>query len=677
MASLTEIVSNKIDRGDGTISLKSVFDPEFANLVEGQAVELVGYHPDTTVGGGSGVVKSARHNGGTAISKTRARPTDWTDQAQLTAWFADSGSDDLCFVRSGYSFSVYDFGAIDNQLSSASINAALLHVREVYTGDHTSFLINETVKLTKADNSLSGNRVKLDAIAPFTGDAVLSINSDNPSGQIFNSSLYGLELDANEIPTIKYGLKGNWLHFANIDFVAANSVKGDSDNGVGFYFTAYGNSSEQFAMFNRVSRSTATYCSVGFQFGDTGKGDVNASSITECRAGGYTGAKIGIHMKDGYSNNIDNNDIESYAVGIKYNARRNVFKGNLCEQNLIDTQAEDATNSKAIFLANELNIVSSLEPANFIGDNDFSRNLRLNSVGESVIVDSNFTTKLYGSTFLGSTLVDSVESEGDTGKQKLSFIGGASVGDKARILINDKGQGLKGWYTFILKAKASAAGSIFIKLPNGVHSGYRYCSIKTGTADYLELLEINSNTFVAGTGRTGSLEVDEYRYYSGSVYFNTDERIEDLRISVQGSGVTFSVDFLGLFKGENCYLPNDNLTYETSVDISTLVSGGAAIVKQFPYPSEAVNMYVTALASNSDFTAHRSINRLPYAVTNGSTRVRVFWSDPNNFGYDSVTSSNSFDFINGRNDSRIDYFSRTADLTSFSNCYFKFEFLPI
>lgn len=88
-----------LTKSNGVTKITSVFDPEFAKLVEGQAVELIGYHPDTTVGGSSGVVKLARHNGGTAISLTRARPTDWTDQAQLTSWFADSTVDELCFVR--------------------------------------------------------------------------------------------------------------------------------------------------------------------------------------------------------------------------------------------------------------------------------------------------------------------------------------------------------------------------------------------------------------------------------------------------------------------------------------------------------------------------------------------------------------------------------------------------
>lgn len=88
----------------GVVKITSVFDTVgFSKLEVGTVINMVGYHDDTTIGGGSGVGAIARHNGGTTISKTRTRPTDWTDQTQLESWFLDSGSDELCFVRSGVS----------------------------------------------------------------------------------------------------------------------------------------------------------------------------------------------------------------------------------------------------------------------------------------------------------------------------------------------------------------------------------------------------------------------------------------------------------------------------------------------------------------------------------------------------------------------------------------------
>lgn len=82
-----------------TIKVSSVSKLSTAGLKEGQSVKLIGYHANSTFGGGTGVIKLARHNGGTAISLTRSFPTDWTNPAQLVAWFADSESDELCFVR--------------------------------------------------------------------------------------------------------------------------------------------------------------------------------------------------------------------------------------------------------------------------------------------------------------------------------------------------------------------------------------------------------------------------------------------------------------------------------------------------------------------------------------------------------------------------------------------------
>ena len=71
-----------------------------------QQVSVIGYHANTKVGGGRFSYKTGRHNGGTFIDPNRAFPTDWTDQGQLTAWFADSGVDVDGWERS-YSGSLY------------------------------------------------------------------------------------------------------------------------------------------------------------------------------------------------------------------------------------------------------------------------------------------------------------------------------------------------------------------------------------------------------------------------------------------------------------------------------------------------------------------------------------------------------------------------------------------
>lgn len=58
-----------------------------------QQISVVGYHANTKVGGGRFSYKTGRHNGGTFIDPNRVFPTNWSDQGQLAAWFADSGVD--------------------------------------------------------------------------------------------------------------------------------------------------------------------------------------------------------------------------------------------------------------------------------------------------------------------------------------------------------------------------------------------------------------------------------------------------------------------------------------------------------------------------------------------------------------------------------------------------------
>ena len=440
------------------------------------------------------------------------------------------------------------------------------------------------------------------------------------------------------------------------------------------YLTAFGNGIAEWSMLNRIINCETNACSTGVQFGGAGKGDINASEISSCRIGGYANAVQGIYIMNGYANNIDKNDVEIFPIGIKYNANRNILKGNLCEQNDVDIQCDDSV-SKMISLANEFNTVSSLEAGSHIGDNDLTKNLRLSAIGESVLIDSNFATNLGGSAFLGTTLNPSVSSNGDTGKNTCSFDGGSAVADRAMFLVDDKSQGLKGWYTFILKAKSTNGGGIFIKLPSGTHSDYRFCQIKSSTTNYLELLEVNCNTFVVGVGRSGSTS-SEYRYYSGSVFFDTDIEVESLRLSAENDSSTFTVDYFGMSVGEISKIPNDNLTLEKEIKINDLGTGNARSILQMPFNTVGVPMVVTMLSSNSDFTSFRSINSMPFMYTNGVSRSRVFWSaNENQFSYDTGSSSSSNDHIFGDGASKMFYFSRTADLSAFNNLYCKFDFL--
>lgn len=105
-------------------TLSSIYDPAFANIKEGETVYLKEYHPGSGVGGGHGERKLARHNGGTAISLDRPRPVDWS--GNLTAWFADSGADELCWMRTNLDYCTLEmFGAKSDWDGSTGTNIKL------------------------------------------------------------------------------------------------------------------------------------------------------------------------------------------------------------------------------------------------------------------------------------------------------------------------------------------------------------------------------------------------------------------------------------------------------------------------------------------------------------------------------------------------------------------------
>ena len=97
MPSLTEIIKD-IDLTK-VKHVASISDLQSLDLENIEAVSVGGYRAGSTEGGGTFVKATGRHNGGTFIDHARPFPTDWTDQAQLAAWFADSGLDVIGFLR--------------------------------------------------------------------------------------------------------------------------------------------------------------------------------------------------------------------------------------------------------------------------------------------------------------------------------------------------------------------------------------------------------------------------------------------------------------------------------------------------------------------------------------------------------------------------------------------------
>ncbi len=165
MANLTDIVKDieDISNNNRVHKVASVSALSTADLVADQSVELIGYHDGTTVGGGSGVIAIARHNGGTSISLTREFPTDWADQAQLTTWFADSGVDELCFIRTDYQNSARIFGSKDDEnesfdlLELGSVSSKLFYEKE--TGILYSYLSEISGTVTDIESDSDGSRL--------------------------------------------------------------------------------------------------------------------------------------------------------------------------------------------------------------------------------------------------------------------------------------------------------------------------------------------------------------------------------------------------------------------------------------------------------------------------------------------------------------------------------------
>ncbi len=138
-----------------TVAIDSVADLSGLELPEGTQVYVTGYHDGTTVGGGSGVIKTARHNGGTAISLTRTRPPVWGDNSggAMDAWFADSGSDELCFVRTGIDkIYIEYYGALGDGVKQNyhSIQKTINSHKTSYAGEGVFFTEKRLVMPTQA-----------------------------------------------------------------------------------------------------------------------------------------------------------------------------------------------------------------------------------------------------------------------------------------------------------------------------------------------------------------------------------------------------------------------------------------------------------------------------------------------------------------------------------------------
>lgn len=125
----------QVYRDKSVIYFDSLIDVQSMTFTEGQQVSIAGYHAGSTVGGGLFVWATGRHDGGSFIDTSRAFPTDWNDQAQLEAWFEDSGGDVVGFTRISNDLTLPDFGFYNDGLTDNSlIIQEVLSIGNISTG---------------------------------------------------------------------------------------------------------------------------------------------------------------------------------------------------------------------------------------------------------------------------------------------------------------------------------------------------------------------------------------------------------------------------------------------------------------------------------------------------------------------------------------------------------------
>ena len=602
-------------------------------------------------------------------------------------------------VEPGVPRNVKDFGArgdgvtddtVAIQTAINTVGAAgggtILFPRGNYKITDTLFIRYNSITL-KGDSEGSAAIV---AGADFSGsggsitNTMFQVNDHTAADKLFHIALKDLTLNSvaltggtpNSNPAVTCLFHANWVHYMSVEGCTFYGASTGSD-GIGVLLTAVGPAfSEEFSMLNSFTDCEFTYNYHGMKFGVTGQGSINASQVYRCRLGGTaTGTGTGIEIRGGtYNNSFVDNDIEIYGTAIDASDTVNYFRGNLCEQNTTDFVGGVGSPS----FGNKFNTVSSNEEGMFVNEHGIVRTLMVEKTAPNLVVDPQFNTNLYESTFLGTSIVPKTSAD-ELGSNTLQFLGGASVTNRARILINNKDQTLNGWYTVVFRAKASVAGGgLYVRIPTPLAdptNDVRFAEIKSGTSYTLDLLEANSHVFVAGKNRSSIMTTD-YRVYVGSVYYNNQSISElELRLTAQDADggttpTTFTVDYFGMFEGLTAFLPADDRVLEKYTDVSALASGGSTIITKIPF-ADSVFMKATSVLTGA-FT--RSINEMNLEVQNGVSAPWVYHTDLNSFGYDSAGSSVTDDHIFVNSSAELLYFSRSASLAGTDPLYTKIYF---
>lgn len=135
---------------------------QFTGSVDGQQVSVTGYHPDSTVGGESFAWSFGRHDGVIFFDPARNFPSDWGDEAQKAAWYADSGIDVPCWERVGVDkVNVFIGGAKGNDVDddTQAINKCLdIADQNIVYFPQGRYIVSSKLNITRNHFNIQGSR---------------------------------------------------------------------------------------------------------------------------------------------------------------------------------------------------------------------------------------------------------------------------------------------------------------------------------------------------------------------------------------------------------------------------------------------------------------------------------------------------------------------------------------
>jgi hypothetical protein len=598
---------------------------------DGDVLYIKGYHEVGDGGQGIFIYKANEprdnHNGGTIIDPTKVFPTTWDDATQQDSWFNTTNTGYGCWVRQYYdAVNVKWFGAIgDGETDDTkAIQSAINNCSIVFLPKAT-YYTTSTIILSTYKSKLIGNYSEIKSSAAV----IIDINSNKNTDKVMYIDVDSLRLISVNQDNILYGLRVNWGHYINItncDFV---NIYNDLNTAVGVEINAESSTGTEWNMFIKIS-------DCNFQRVDTGisilSGTNNCYFENNRIDGVSIDTSVGIDILGGYQNTFINNDIELCNIGINNQAGRQIFIGNLTEQNNTDVVTHSNSSGIATFIGQDTVSLNSTSLINNVGPNGTLNNIFLNGATKNINIDPFYRTQLYNkANIVGGTV--SIDN-GLTIYSNTQYVVTAH-----EILLDDI---VSGWYTFTIKAKATNGGGLFIKLPNESNiEDTRFCNKKTNSEYLVELFEVNSMQQVIGKSRSPFLQTD-YRIYSGSIKVTGTLTQRSIELAFTGLNTTIDVEYISVNKGLIGTLPTDKRDITFITDVSGLADdGGIYIIEHLNYTTGII----TKISSFIDDFSCRIADSL-LKIANGSGQGLWYETGTNTFGSATDTTNKNELYLN-------------------------------